>query len=458
MFKSNCKFLIILLYITLCLTSINFLNAQPIVLSTNWVIEAEETSFTSLPWLTTNDHGVRYCTYNPVTDHVLVISRTNVTGGLSGPNADIIILDAATGEMLGKLNFDPAIINGQDPYVLLNIKCASDGAIYAGNLVQTADSFPFRLYRWENETAEPTLAFESIMWSNRYGDALAVIGEGENTAVYVGGSQDQEWINILTTINGIDFDWTEALSIPPAYASLGIAPTSLNGNIWVNSGLITLYTPVSLLANDGSLIGSISYDSVNDSTSGIVYFEIENKKYIMVSNGEIIPQGGYLVDITGGPEAAQVIAVTPPMGTNPNEMGLGDVAFDSKRNAVIVLCPNNQIASFDLSSVISSNVKNAEAINEIPDKYQLAQNFPNPFNPRTTITFKLSQLSNIRLAIFDITGREVAALVDKELNAGSYQVSWEGMDNMGIKLSSGIYVYQLQAGNVIQSKKMIFVQ
>lgn len=428
------------------------LKAQPVILKTNWKIDAEPVSFTKIPWLSPGDNGVRYCTYNPKTDHVLVISRTNVSGGLTGPNADIIILDAATGAKIGKLPFDPAIIKGQDPFVLLNIKCAGDGAIYAGNLVQSAVTFPFKLYRWENETAAPTLAFESIQWSDRYGDALAVIGEGAQTMVYVSGSVDQKYINVLTTANGIDFEWTDMLEIPPAYASLGIASTAPGGTIWVNNGYITYYTPVTLLAPDGGVIGSIPYEVADDHTSGITYFTYENREFIMVFSGEILPQKGYLLDVTDGPLSAKVIAETPAMGSNTNEMGLGDIAYDSKRNAVIILCSNNQIASFDLSSVLTTNVE-SHRHSTVPDQMALYPNYPNPFNPTTTIEFSLSAPAQVSLKIYNLMGSEVAKLVDENLAAGIHQVSWNAEN-----LPNGVYHYVLETAGYKVARKAILMK
>lgn len=85
----------------------------------------------------------------------------------------------------------------------------------------------------------------------------------------------------------------------------------------------------------------------------------------------------------------------------------------------------------------------------IPLDFKLYQNYPNPFNPTTTIRFSLPQYSHATLKIFDILGREVVMLVDGELNAGEYSVLLNAE-----RLSSGIYIYRLQAGRVVHQKKM----
>jgi hypothetical protein len=94
---------------------------------------------------------------------------------------------------------------------------------------------------------------------------------------------------------------------------------------------------------------------------------------------------------------------------------------------------------------------------EIPNNFKLYQNYPNPFNPATTIKFDVpySPLSfgeglRVRLTIYDVLGKEVAALVNNQLNPGSYQVKWDASG-----FSSGVYFYRLQTGEYFEIKKMI---
>ncbi len=92
--------------------------------------------------------------------------------------------------------------------------------------------------------------------------------------------------------------------------------------------------------------------------------------------------------------------------------------------------------------------------NEMPLKFALYQNYPNPFNPVTTIKFDLPKDANVKIRIFDLLGREVANLVNNELKkAGSYQIEW----NAG-NFASGVYFYRIEAGDYVQSKKMVLVK
>ncbi len=90
---------------------------------------------------------------------------------------------------------------------------------------------------------------------------------------------------------------------------------------------------------------------------------------------------------------------------------------------------------------------------QIPDLYEIDQNYPNPFNPITTIRFKLPESGNVRLNVFDGLGRLVTNLINKKLNAGSFEVKWNGD-----AFASGIYFYRLEAGSFISTKKMILTK
>jgi hypothetical protein len=93
-----------------------------------------------------------------------------------------------------------------------------------------------------------------------------------------------------------------------------------------------------------------------------------------------------------------------------------------------------------------------------PSKYQLKQNFPNPFNPSTTIRYSLSGPENISIRIYDVSGQLVKEINKEHNQAGEYEVIWDGSNNNGEKISSGIYFYRLSVGNYNEAKKMILIK
>ncbi len=94
----------------------------------------------------------------------------------------------------------------------------------------------------------------------------------------------------------------------------------------------------------------------------------------------------------------------------------------------------------------------------VPESYILSQNYPNPFNPSTRIAFGLPEAGNISLRVFDILGQEVATLAQGHFSAGSYEVSWNGIDRQHRLAASGVYFYVLDSENFRQVKKMILTK
>ena len=85
-------------------------------------------------------------------------------------------------------------------------------------------------------------------------------------------------------------------------------------------------------------------------------------------------------------------------------------------------------------------------------KYELYQNYPNPFKPTTSIEYRVTSNEYVSLKVFDILGKEVATLVNERQSAGSYKVNFNARS-----LSSGIYLYQLKSGNHVSSKKLLLI-
>jgi hypothetical protein len=94
-----------------------------------------------------------------------------------------------------------------------------------------------------------------------------------------------------------------------------------------------------------------------------------------------------------------------------------------------------------------------EAMDAIPDEFALNQNYPNPFNPTSTIRFGLPEASEVRLDVFNILGQRVSTLVNGKMQAGWHTVQFEASS-----LSTGVYIYRIQTGGFIQTKKMMLIK
>ena len=94
----------------------------------------------------------------------------------------------------------------------------------------------------------------------------------------------------------------------------------------------------------------------------------------------------------------------------------------------------------------------------LPTEYALETNYPNPFNPTTTIQFALPEASSVRLEVFDTMGRRIATLVDAELGAGRHEARWDGRTDSGAAVASGVYLYRIQAGAFTAARTMMLVK
>jgi hypothetical protein len=102
---------------------------------------------------------------------------------------------------------------------------------------------------------------------------------------------------------------------------------------------------------------------------------------------------------------------------------------------------------------IPTGVQGRESSDRRKD-YVLVQNYPNPFNPSTNIAFQLPKSEHVELKIFDVNGREVRTLVDENLHAGWHAAIWDGRNDFGRAVASGIYFYRMRAGKFTQIRRM----
>ncbi len=112
------------------------------------------------------------------------------------------------------------------------------------------------------------------------------------------------------------------------------------------------------------------------------------------------------------------------------------------------------ISEFSFFAVLSSELPTSVTeMDELPDAFVLAQNYPNPFNPSTSIRYELPESAEVRLKVFNLLGERVATLVDARQEAGRHQVSFDAAS-----LSSGVYLYRLQAGDFVQTRKLTLIR
>ena len=99
-----------------------------------------------------------------------------------------------------------------------------------------------------------------------------------------------------------------------------------------------------------------------------------------------------------------------------------------------------------------------DVINQLPHAFNLYNNYPNPFNPVTTLRYDLPEDALVNITIYDIMGRIVRTLINSQQNAGFKSIQWNATNDAGSPLSAGLYLYKIQADNLVQTSKMVLLK
>ena len=130
----------------------------------------------------------------------------------------------------------------------------------------------------------------------------------------------------------------------------------------------------------------------------------------------------------------------------------GDVSYDVEIENLVLSDPYGNSIPLDRSDLT------AQIASPAPGEYSLSQNYPNPFNPETTIEFTLPVDGKIVLDVIDVSGQRVKRLMQGNRQAGSYTVLWNGLDERGMKVASGVYFYKIRAGDFVKMRKMVLIK
>jgi hypothetical protein len=140
----------------------------------------------------------------------------------------------------------------------------------------------------------------------------------------------------------------------------------------------------------------------------------------------------------------------------PHDQGKGKVCIDDgqKYNSVT----GAAVATKPLRGGLALSTDPVQAMPVLPEAFSLDPNYPNPFNPATTIRYALPEGSEVRLVVYNLLGQQVRALVQGRQEAGYYRVTWDGRDAADRPVSSGVYLYRLEAGGVVQTRRMLLLK
>lgn len=239
----------------------------------------------------------------------------------------------------------------------------------------------------------------------------------------------------------------------------GYLPDTVVVNLPAGNNIVQDFTLKNNLARISVSVDSISVNMpvdtiltynflITNTGTGTLHYELDDAFNSLRLNNDLPwlllnPNSG---DIAAG-NSEQITAEFNSNGLVKDSVYLGNIIITSND-------PTHLIKLIPVS-LSTSTTLNADDINNIVFTFELEQNYPNPFNPVTVIPFSIPEISNVKIKVYNIIGQEIITLLNKELAAGSYKISWNGRDKGGSLVTSGIYFYKLETPGKNIVKKMV---
>lgn len=289
------------------------------------------------------------------------------------------------------------------------------------------------------------------------------------------------WTSISSDLTG-DGTGSQGSNISAVIVAKGnsniIYAACTNGKIWVTKN-DSIWTEIDQISSNGTPYAWCTSIATNPTDDGTVYATysgyVADKKVIKSTN-----YGQTWANVSGNlPNIPVECLVVNPHNLQNLIIGTDLGIFSSFDGGVSWAQDNSGLANvavFDLDYRSSDNtifaathgrgmysapltITGVHGTNSnIPTDFHVFQNYPNPFNPSTIIRYSLPEAKRVKIVVYDISGKEIYLLADNFQKAGTYSITWTGKNNCGQQVASGIYFYSVQAGNYVQTKKMILLK
>lgn len=349
---------------------------------------------------------------NAITLRGTGITNVNVTGFASGPVYVHFVYDSALANIKVYKNGVLDVTVAQTP---LNLAAGTGFKVGGYTTVAgfTGKMDEFRVYRRALSQAEITAT-----WNTDIGDCL--VPPGQLMTLCRGG------LNLLIPDHSTLRDSVNVV--------LGAGCNVLDVNVRIDTVIHTWDSDLSFYLTKGTT-GVKIINKVGGSGDNFINTVLNDSATTLIGSGTAPFTGSYRPSSPltpfNGPFSSGYWRLTI------TDTATGDTGFLRRWCLVITYdCPTGGVQTV-----------------EIPNYYSLTQNFPNPFNPETTIKFAIPQTEKVKIVVFDILGREVTTLVNELRNAGTYSVKFDASS-----LSSGVYFYSIQTPNFTETKKMLLVK
>ncbi len=275
--------------------------------------------------------------------------------------------------------------------------------------------------------------------------------------IYLSSMTDSDARSTLYNGNNGPFGATPVIFIDGANQGNTFSATTVNNRISVESPLEILAS--GSLENDHvSLVVRIQRTASQDIPSPVLHIVVVENITVTVGNQPsrdfvmrslIYGASGSPITIAG--DETQEYEAQVDLDSEWMNGNVGFVVFVQNGSTREVY----QSTYLGMGDIMPTGVNEEE---HTPYSFRLSANYPNPFNPATTIEYEIAERSDVTLTIFNAIGQEVATLVHENQLPGSYAVRWNGLDASGRKMSSGIYFYRLIAGGHQSTRRMVLMQ
>ncbi|UCB53136.1 MAG: SBBP repeat-containing protein [Candidatus Zixiibacteriota bacterium] len=304
--------------------------------------------------------------------------------------------------------------------------------------------------------------------SSDYGHALAIDGSGNVyvTGNSIGSGTSSDYATIKYLANG-DTAWVRRYNGPGNGDDGGRAVAVDNsGNVYVTgysggSGTGNDWATIKYLAN-GDTAWVRRYNGPGNGSDLAAAIAIDGSGNVYVTGASTGSGTGYdftTIKYLANGDSGWVMRYDGPAG---GDDASGYLAMDDSGNVYVTGYSEGSGTDYDYCTIKYvqgvTGVKDETGDRERPSQFDLSQNYPNPFNPATKIEFTLAKSGFVTLQIYDTLGRKVRTLVSEELSSGYKSVIWDGKNDDGEDVASGVYFYQLKVGDFSEPKKMLLLK
>jgi hypothetical protein len=300
-------------------------------------------------------------------------------------------------------------------------------------------------------------------------------------------------LNVGSTLYIIDPDNLTATPVGPVGAP-GIISLAIDGNgdMWAHDLVTDNFLSIDKSTGASTVVGTLGFDA--NYGQGMTW-DPETDQLFMAAfnNATFVPELRIVDRSTGGSTLVGVLGQAVPgglcqlgflavpggggptwivlMGVTSGSVDPGDVANLDVRIYGLDVVDTTYTADIEIESndpvnplvTIPVEIKAVQSTgigdqNSLPSTFAISQNYPNPFNPTTTFNYQLPRVSDVKLIIYNVLGQKVRTLINQSVEPGYHTVEWNGLNDSGTQVATGLYIYRFQAGDYTKTIKMMMLK